>query len=411
MISKLLGFDKIFNSIKSINSTITKFYPLDFWDKLSLPIIIIGLTTATYLKLVSKDNDTKINYENKNRLIVIDPNIKPDITLPENIKTFNKNNESGWIKDSDFVPISKYLSPEKLQFLKNYVTYNILNKIQNDKDSKNLIYDFKNLNITNIKDLKKGNKYSINVDKIDYLLVKTDYYFKKEIGDENVFIKIDSTDTKNIISRYITNVNSLSFICNNFEYKDKTVIFSDCETSYEYINKYFYQIYYNLNNNPSFLNNSAKNYFYYMIISTYKLEKNSICYSRFQYDDIYNYVEKCNQDLEISRKQINTMNNLDKNKYLEYTNIISKSLKIDIASLSYNSGFEVLDYKFAALKIISAKYNLNENWEYKYVNDDINKIYDPKNPEKVLDLSLYDDYKYKHLDEIEQAKINKMKKN
>ena len=134
MISKLLGFDKIFNSIKSINSTITKFYPLDFWDKVSLPIIIIGLTTATYLKLVSKDTDTKINYENKNRLIVIDPNIKPDITLPENIKTFNKNSESGWIKDSDFIPISKYLSPEKLQFLKNYVAYNILNKIQNEQE-------------------------------------------------------------------------------------------------------------------------------------------------------------------------------------------------------------------------------------------------------------------------------------
>ena len=51
------------------------------------------------------------------------------------------------------------------------------------------------------------------------------------------------------------------------------------------------------------------------------------------------------------------------------------------------------------------KYDLYQLWQSKYICYEINSIYDPKYPMKVLDMNLYNSYKLTHLNDIEAKLI------
>lgn len=393
---------KIFKYLKSI-------YPKGKLERFTFPLFIFSFITITVYFYFSPDSlkEKTIKYENINTIIIKDPNIsKTKIDEIEKLELFSKKGQTGFIEKSDYTPIKKYLSAKKLQYLKNITNYYTMKSLNNGAQNNFFKYNLTPINMTTINDLELNkNNYSETL-RLNNVSFSDNYIVKDNIGEYEVIVILNNTDSKNVLSKNIEQLFEMSFVCEKvIKYpNEKEVTLNSCITDIEYANEYFYNIMNNLNNNPSIINNSTKNFYYYMILSAYFLDDNSYCYNNIPYFTD-NDMKICNNDLTKSRNQINKLFSEEKNNYLKYTFNISSSLKINLESLSNEEGFEVLDYKYLAAKMLEDKYDLYQLWQSKYIWDEINSIYDPKYPMKVLDMNLYNSYKLTHLNDIEAKLI------
>ena len=395
---------KFFNIIKS-------FYPKGKVDQFLFPLFILSaLFLLFYNVFYMKDNNKDItSYENVNTIILKDPNLsKNKIDELDKLNLFKSKGQSGYIEDSNYVPIKKYLSANKLQFLKNITNYYTFQKLSNDSSNDFFKYNLNSINITNLDSIQTNLKnYNVSMN-VSSTIFGSEYIINNQMGDYNISAIITNTDTKNVLSRSILEKNQISFICQKMFRQNKNIILRDCGTDAEYANEYLFITMSNLNNNPSIVSNDTKNFYYYMILSAYFLDPDSICSKNNSIYYSEENMQACNIDLKASRDKINGLTMTDRDNYLKYTYKISKSLKINLPSLSANSGFEVLDYKYLAEKMLENKYLVYENWQKKYLWGEINRIYDPKNPQNVLNMELYDDYKLRNINEVEK-KLNAIK--
>lgn len=313
---------------------------------------------------------------------------------------------------SNFTPLFKWLNIKQIELIRNFVLYNSIKRIEDEKDNKFFSYDYNYVNITNIKNFNSNDYTSgliINFPINSYHEIDNKYIYQQSFGNYNVYAtisKLDEVNSINIIQSKSLKDN-IYLVCRTLNINNDNYSFSNCKTEYGEALDYFTNNWKNINNAPNIVNLKTRLFYEYYALAIQGLSNDSVCFNTTSIVELDGYIENCQKDIEQSIINISQFSNDAYKDYLNYSREISSSLKIKTEDLTPDLGFTSLGYKDQAIRLLLNKYapmySADDLWMAKKL---VNKYWNPDYPKAVLDISSYsnqDIYDLKHAREIAKA--------
>lgn len=379
-----------------------------------LPVALVGVVYTKYIRYIQPKEDINDKYENISTY-KINANSRVDILkVVESLPRFKAKNNV--VIDSKFRPINQYLSKEQIVLLRNYIVFNTLYMIDKSVNlDDNFSYDY--INVVNelqsiqVGSYKDHNLFLSLLPKDIYQLSDSFLYRTSLSNGKNLLVKINTSTYNNLVlaSNYV-NIERYNLFCSMYEQDGDNLVFSNCIDEYEYANNYFNSLYSNLNNVPSMVNLDTRLKVFYLLANSYYLKDDSACYYAPSMDMYMQNYNDCIEDLNAARiKLVNVgySNGSGIFNYLDFTNMLSFSLKIPYDSINNSNGF-YNEFKFKeAKRMIARTYGFDQVLDRYMIESEINKVWDKNDPDRIFNLSNYGMVFEKEKNRREQAAFRK----
>lgn len=355
-------------------------------------VFLAGSMIFNQLTPVAGKNQVFLNLNNT---------IKSDPNFSESDFQFFKDNTEKYvlsrsvILNSNFTPLFKWLQPKQVETLRKFTVYYYLQYVENNISNIYFKYKMDRADIENIKSFQDGTYQDgiiVNFPMNQISNINGDYKFTNQLGIYETNAIINDVDEINAINVLIPeNKQDIYLVCKKISTKGYEYNFSDCKTEYGAAVSYFGVVWKNINNVPDFVNMNARLFYEYNSLVMQGLDKTSYCYQSYpiiKYDEFY---KQCKEDYDQAIYKINHyISGRDKISYIQYSQDVSKSLKINKLYLTPAMGFEPIGYKSDAIVMLQEKYNQtnssDKNWMIRKIVD---KNWNPKYPKITLDVSGY----------------------